>query len=225
MMRLQKFLAAAGVTSRRAAEELITEGKIKVNNKVITKLGTTVDENLDVVEFNNKIIELPDHKIYIALHKPVGYICSTNEDQGKTIMNLVKSKERIFPVGRLDQDSSGLIILTNDGEFANRITHPRYGSEKEYFVTLDRDLAEADIKKIQQGLTIDGKKLRAVKVVDARNKSAKMILKEGVNRQIRRMLGRLGYTVIKLKRIRIGKLELGDLAIGESKNINKEDIS
>lgn len=224
MMRLQKFLAAAGIASRRASEELISEGKIKVNSKVVTKLGTTVDENLDVVEFGGQKITLPQNKIYIALHKPVGYICSTNDEQGKTIMTLVKSKERIFPVGRLDQDSSGLIILTNDGEFANRLTHPRYGSEKEYFVTLDRDLAENDIEKIEKGLTIDGKKLRSVQVKDARNKSAKLILKEGINRQIRRMLGKLGYTVIKLKRIRIGALELGTLAAGDYKIINKKDV-
>ncbi|NUM25380.1 MAG: rRNA pseudouridine synthase [Candidatus Buchananbacteria bacterium] len=224
MMRLQKFLASAGVASRRAAEELISEGKIKINGKVITKLGTSIDENLDVVEFQNKKITLPQDKIYIALHKPVGYICSTSDEQGETVLSLVKSKQRIFPVGRLDKDSSGLIILTNDGEFANRLTHPRYGSEKEYFVTLDRDLKEEDVKKIQRGMVIDGKRLRSVKVNDIRNKSAKFILQEGINRQIRRMLGKLGYTVIKLKRVRIGNLELGDLKIGQSKNIHKEDV-
>ncbi len=224
MMRLQKFLAAAGVASRRQAEQLITNGQVKVNGEITTKLGTTVDENQDVIEYSGKTVKLPSQKIYLALNKPTGYICSTNREQGKTVMELVKTTKRIFPVGRLDKDSSGLIILTNDGEFANQLTHPRYGSVKEYFVTLDRDLLETDIKKLERGIRIDNKKLQPVIVKDVRNKSAKLILKEGINRQIRRMLGKLGYTVIKLKRIRIGKLELGDLKVGQWRMIDKKEL-
>ena len=133
-------------------------------------------------------------------------------------------KGRIYPAGRLDKDSSGLLILTNDGEFANLITHPRFGGQKEYFVVLDRDLQPKDTEKLQSGFALDGQRLKPVKIAAARNKSCRLILTEGINRQIRRMLGRLGYTVVKLKRIRIGKLELGALKEGQWKKIKKEDV-
>ena len=224
MIRLQKFLANAGVSSRRKAEELIKAGKIKVNNKITTELGTKVNENEDRVEYNNKILNLKSEKIYIALNKPIGYISSADNAQGKSILDLVKVKERVYPVGRLDKDSNGLMLLTNDGDFTNKITHPRFGSEKEYFVILDQDLKKEDIQKLEKGIIIGDKKLQPIKVIMAKNKSTRIILKEGMRRQIRRMLGKLGYTVIKLKRIRIGKLELGKLNEGEWKKINKEDI-
>jgi pseudouridine synthase len=139
-------------------------------------------------------------------------------------LELVKVKQRIYPVGRLDKDSSGLMLLTNDGEFANKIMHPRYGCHKRYFIVLDQDLKPTDIRRLEQGMTIDGKRLSPAKILMAKNKSAIISLQEGINRQIRRMLGRLGYTVIKLKRIQIGKLELGDLPEGQWKKINKEEV-
>lgn len=224
MMRLQKFLASAGITSRRQAEKLIEAGQIKVNGKITTELGTKVDEKLDTVEFKGKILKVKSLRIYIALNKPTGYICSTDRTQGKSILDLVKLKQRLYPVGRLDKDSSGLILLTNDGEFANQITHPRYQSSKEYFVVLDQDLRPEDIKKLEGGMIISGKKLQPIKVIMSKNKSARIILHEGINRQIRRMLGRLGYNVVKLKRIRIGKLELGDLKEGEWREIEREEV-
>jgi len=224
MIRLQKFLAQAGIASRRKAEELIEAGKVKVNGKIVKKLGFKVDEIKDEIQYQGKTIRPAEEKIYIALNKPTGYICSASSEQGKSILNLVKTKERIFPVGRLDKDSSGLIILTNDGELANLITHPRHESEKEYFIVLDQDLRPEDIKKLEKGMTIAGKKLQPTKVVMSKNKSARLVLKEGINRQIRRTLGRLGYTVVKLKRIRIGKLELGDLKEGQWRKITKKDI-
>ena len=225
MIRLQKFLADAGVASRRKAEELIADGQIKVNGQVISKLGTKIDEEADEVEYNGRILNLESNKIYLALNKPVGYICSADRLQGKSVLDLIKTKERIYPVGRLDKDSSGLLLLTNDGEFANEMSHPRFSKEKEYFVVLDQDLKKDHIKKLNQGLIIDDKKLQPVKVVSAKNKSAQIILKEGINRQIRRMLGKLGYTVIKLKRVRIGKLELGDLEEGKWREIKKEEVT
>ena len=224
MMRLQKFLSQAGIASRRKAEELIIDGKIKVNGKTAKKLGMTIDENNDEVSYQDKIITLKTKKIYIAINKPIGYISSTSDSQGKSVLSLIKIKEKIYPAGRLDKDSSGLLILTNDGELTQKLTHPSFGDEKEYFVTLDHDLREDDVKKLRNGLVIGGKKLQPVKVVSYKNKSARLVLKEGINRQIRRMLGKLNYTVIKLKRIRIGKLELGELEEGKWKKINKEDI-
>ncbi|MFA5021952.1 MAG: pseudouridine synthase [Patescibacteria group bacterium] len=224
MMRLQKFIATAGIASRRQAEELIIEGKVEVNGKIVDKLGTIVDEDNDEIKYNGKILKLTDDKTYIALNKPVGYISSASTEQGKSVLDLVKTKKRIYPVGRLDKESSGLLILTNDGEFANLLTHPRYSCHKEYFVVLDQDLKPADIKKLESGLMLEGKRLAPVKVLMAKNKSCRLVLQQGINRQIRRMLGNLGYTVIKLKRIKIGKLELGDLAEGKTKKIKKEDV-
>jgi 23S rRNA pseudouridine2605 synthase len=223
MMRLQKFLAQAGIASRRKAEELIRAGKVMVNRQVATKLGITVDENDDEIVYNGKVVSLVKNKIYFSLNKPIGYISSASRQQGKSVMDLIKTKERVYPVGRLDKDSSGLIILTNDGEFANLVTHPRYGCSKEYFAVLNRDLVPADIIKLEKGLMIDGKKAKA-KIVMAKNQSVRLILNEGLNRQIRKMLGQLGYEVKKLKRIKIGKLELGDLPEGQSRTISKNDV-
>ena len=224
MIRLQKFLAAANVASRRQAEKLISAGKIKVNGQIITRLGTKIDENNDQVEYQNKIVKLTTDKIYLALNKPAGYLSTTTNQQGKSVLDLVKIKTRLYPAGRLDQESTGLIILTNDGEFAQKITHPKFGGEKEYFVVLDQDLKPLDIKKLKSGVFLAGKKLRPIKVTASQNKSARLILEEGVNREIRRVLGRLGYTVKKLKRIRIGKLELKDLKPGQWRKISKEDV-
>lgn len=223
-MRLQKFLAQAGIASRRKAEELISAGKIKVNGEIITRLGTTINPDTDTVEFNKKKVTLETEKVYIAVNKPSGVISSASNTQGKTVTDLVKSNVRLFPVGRLDKDSTGLIILTNDGDFANQVLHPKFGGEKEYFVILDKPLTEKDIKQLEKGMVLGGKKVGGIKVVEAKHNAAKLILHEGVNRQIRRMLGKLDYTVRKLKRIRIGKLELEGIAEGKSKKINKSDV-
>ena len=223
MMRLQKFLAQAGIASRRKAEELIKMGKVQVNGQT-AHLGQVIDEKADLVEFNSKNIYLTNEYVYFALNKPPGYVCSTGNKEGPSVLGLIKAKQRIFPVGRLDKDSSGLIILTNDGDFALKVSHARYGCEKEYFVVLDQDLSKQAIKKIEKGFTLNNKKLQPAKVLSAKNNSARLALKEGINRQIRRMLGKLGYTVIKLKRIRIGKLELGELKPGRYRLINKEEV-
>ena len=158
------------------------------------------------------------------LNKPHGCVTAVSDARYKTVMKYIKVKERVYPVGRLDKDSSGLIILSNDGELTNKITHPKFGHDKEYFLVLDQDLKSEDIKKLEKGITMQGKKIKGIKGAMAKNKSARFILQEGVNRQIRRMLGKLGYTAIKLKRVRIGKLELQDLKPGQWKKINKSDI-
>lgn len=223
MMRLQKFLALAGVASRRKAEELIVDGRIKVNGKLITELGTKVDDS-DKVEYNGKILHTEQNKIYIALNKPVGYISSASSDQGESVLDLVKTKERIYPVGRLDKDSSGLILLTNDGEFANQITHAKYGCEKEYEVVIDKPFLEIDKKSFESGMKLAGYKLQPVKVTMMNGNIVRLILKEGINRQIRKMMGKCGYDVIELKRIRIGKLKLSNIKTGQWKNINYKDV-
>src|SRR3989344_1279159 len=223
MMRLQKFLADAGVASRRQAEELIVSGQIKVNSQVIRELGTKVSEN-DKVEYNSREIKIKSAKIYIALNKPVCYIASAVNDQGQSVLDLVDIRERIYPVGRLDKDSSGLIILTNDGDFTNKITHASYGCAKEYEVKLNKPLADADKQAFEAGLKLPGYKLRPVKVTLVSGYRVRLILKEGINRQIRKMMGRRGYYVNDLKRIRIGKLKLGNLPEGKWKFIKNTDV-
>jgi len=223
MIRLQKYLADAGVASRRQAEELILAGKIKVNNKIIKELGIKISDN-DEVEYNGKKITVESQKIYIILNKPVGYITSVVSTQGRSVLDLVKIKERVYPVGRLDKDSRGLILLTNDGELTNEITHPRYGSEKEYEVVLNRPITDSDVVKLKNSMIIDGKKLQPVKITLVKNNKLNLILKEGINRQIRKMMKKLSYNVVDLKRIRIGKIKIGNLKEGQWKEIEKNQI-
>ncbi|MFA5124251.1 MAG: pseudouridine synthase [Patescibacteria group bacterium] len=215
MIRLNKYIAQAGVCSRRKADELIKAGKVKVNGQSVKDLGLAIDENNDTVELAGKKLAAETKKIYLALNKPMGYITSSTGSQGKSVLDLVKIKQRIYPVGRLDKDSRGLIILTNDGDFAYRLTQAKFGHEKEYKVELDRPLNKTDAQKIERGLILDGKKLQPIKIVKQRGNQVTLILKEGVNRQIRRMAEQLGYEVKDLKRIRIGKLKLGGLKEGE----------
>lgn len=224
MMRLQKFLADAGIASRRKCEQLITTGKIKVNGKIISELGYKIDEYQDQIEYNGKPVKPTTRKIYLAINKPVGYICSASSNQGKSVLELVDIRERIYPIGRLDKDSSGLLLLTNDGEFANQISHPRYGAEKEYLVSLDKNFQPADSLKLASGMVLDGKKLQPIKTAAINGRTIKLILHEGANREIRRLLGQLGYRVIELTRIRIGRLQLGRLKIGQWKKTNPKQI-
>jgi len=206
-MRLQKFLADAGVASRRKAE-----------------LGVKVDDQKDKIEYGGKIIKLKSEKVYYAIDKPVGYISSVSDGQGKSILKLVHTSARIYPVGRLDKDSSGLMILTNDGDFANQVMHPRYGCEKEYFALLDRDLSKADLSRLKRGIRIDGKIIKPRQVELVGGKRVLITIGEGINREIRRLFGQLNYQIIKLKRIRIGKLELSSLAGKSKQKIKPEDI-
>ncbi|MDO8669579.1 MAG: pseudouridine synthase [Candidatus Buchananbacteria bacterium] len=223
MIRLQKFLAEAGIASRRKAEELIVAGKVKVNGRVADKLGTKVDEN-DQVEYDGRLLKIKSTKIYIALNKPIGYIASASSRQGPSVLDLVKIKDRIYPVGRLDKDSHGLIFLTNDGDFANRITHAKYGCEKEYEVTIDKPFLPIDKKAFESGLKLAGYKLQPVRVTLVKDNIVRLVLKEGINRQIRKMMGKCGYDVLDLKRIRIGKFKLPNIKIGEWQNINNNDV-
>jgi len=224
-MRLNKFIAQAGICSRRQADELIASGRIRVNGQIIEELGTIINEKKDEVLFGRKKLSLTPNKSYYALNKPVGYITSATSAQGKSIVELVKGiKNRIYPVGRLDKDSRGLIILTNDGDFAYRLTQAKFGCEKEYEVTLNRPLAAKDKKAFERGPTLEGKQLQPVRVARQHGAKANLILKEGINRQIRRLAERQGYEVLDLKRIRIGKLNLGNLKEGEYRSINPPDV-
>lgn len=223
-MRLNKFIAQSGVCSRRKADELILAGKVKVNDKIIKELGLIINEKIDLVKVNEERIKPETEKIYLAVNKPVGYLSSAKTWQGESILNLIEVDQRVYPVGRLDKDSSGLLILTNDGDFAYQLTQTKFGHEKEYEVVFDRNLRPEDIKIFQSGMIIDGQKIQPIKVMKVKGNQANLILKEGINRQIRRMAESRRYQVLSLKRIRIGRFLLGDLKEGESKKINPNNV-
>jgi len=250
MIRLQKHIADLGICSRRKAEELISIGKVKLNGQVVTAMGIKVDPKKDKVEVQMpKLLgvelgrgskKLDEEPTYIAINKPIDYISSTTGNQGKSVLELLTKennikpkfgrdiKERVYPVGRLDKDSEGLVILTNDGKTTNQLTHPSYEHKKVYELTIDKPLSQDAKKVLETGMNIDGKFMHGIIIKKEFNKGRQTIitveLKEGKNRQIRKMFGRLGYSLTTLKRIQIGKLKLGTLPPGRWKFIEKSQI-
>lgn len=233
--RLQKYLATCGVASRRKCEELIKEGKIKVNGRVVTELGTKVS-NKDKVEFNGKVIKENNKKVYILLNKPIGYV-TTVKDQfdRQTVMDLVKKeKTRLLPVGRLDMYTSGALILTNDGEFINKITHPKNEIEKTYNVTLTGIITQEDANKLKNGVEIEennekvktGKaKVKILKTDEEKNLSRIQItIHEGKNREVRKMCEAIDKKVLALHRAKIGNLDVKDLKLGTYRYLTKSDL-
>jgi 23S rRNA pseudouridine2605 synthase len=228
-IRLQKLLSEAGIASRRKAEELILEGRVRVNNAVITELGSKADPEKDIIKVNGKIIKIQSRKIYIALHKPVGIISSRKDEKNrKTVIDLIPIKNYIYPVGRLDFDSSGLIILTNDGEVANELLHPGYKIPKTYIVEIDGAIKKEQLANFSAGIELeDGITAPArARVISGGKDSTRLevIISEGKNRQIRRMFESLGFNVQKLKRTKIGNISLGNLSNGEFRYLTDEEI-
>ncbi len=228
-MRLQAFLAKCGVASRRGSEELIAQGRVMVNNRTVREMGVKVEED-DVVQVDGETVEICDRLYYIALNKPRGYVC-TNWDPNETMYarDLIGMRDSnlLFNVGRLDKDSSGLILFSNDGSFANEMMHPRYEVEKEYLVKLDRNVVLDDLSKALNGLYIDMPRPYRIKRYDLVPRTKQYIrvtLTEGRNREIRKIFSFLGYDVKSLTRIRIGCVELGNLEVGEWRNLRKEEI-
>lgn len=228
LIRLQKFLSLSGVASRRKSEEYIINGRVMVNGKIVTELGTKVS-SLDIVLFDNKRIEIEESKVYIMLNKPVGFV-TTSKDQfnRKTVLDLVKIEKRIYPVGRLDYNSSGLLILTNDGDFAYKMTHPKKEIWKLYNINVLGNPKEDDIQKLRDGIEIDGYLTQKCKIKVLEKSSAKtnieIQIKEGRNRQIRKMFSTIGHEVLTLNREKIGSLLLGDLKVSEWRYINKLEL-
>lgn len=227
-MRINKYLASLGVGSRREIDRLIEEGKIKVNGEVITA-GVKVTEN-DVIEVKGKKISKgAERKVYYILNKPLEVLSSAKDDRGrKTVVDIIKCKERIFPIGRLDYNTTGLILLTNDGELFNRVIHPRSEVYKEYYVKVLGEIKDSSIKKLEDGVELeDGVTLPAyVKLISReKGKSEIMIsIREGRNRQVRRMLDAVNHPVIILRRERIGKISLGKLRVGEYRELTESEI-
>lgn len=228
--RLQKIISASGVASRRNAEELIVEGKVRVNGKIIKELGFKANPHSDKIYVNGKKLTFKTKKIYIALNKPVGIICSRKDEKGReTVVDIVDINRYIYPVGRLDFDSSGLVLLTNDGDAMNSIIHPKYEIPKTYLAVIDGTITNAHLDKIKNGVELtDGKTAPAKVSVLGRydfETKIEITITEGKNRQIRRMFSELGYYVKKLKRISIGKIELGDLKKAQFRYLTEKEIA
>ncbi|MFV0380171.1 MAG: pseudouridine synthase [Anaerorhabdus sp.] len=229
MERLQKIIAKSGVTSRRKAEELITKGKVKVNGKIINQLGFCTDESA-IIEVDGKVIS-KENLVYFVINKPQKVLCSVSDDRGrKTIIDCFSVSERIFPVGRLDYDTTGVLILTNDGDFANEIIHPRKHINKVYEVTINGILTNEDIKKLEKGIVIENRKTLPanVKTIMKNNIKKTMILEitifEGRNRQIKKMIEYFGFKVTRLHRLSIGNLSVKDLKYGEYRVLKPFEI-
>ncbi|MFU0801251.1 MAG: rRNA pseudouridine synthase [Xylanivirga thermophila] len=231
-MRLQKYMAYCGVASRRKCEEIISEGRVSINGHKVMDMGIKINPDCDVVSVDGRVLELNKRpSIYIMINKPRGYITSSNDQFGRsTVLDLIPDmKARLYPVGRLDYDSEGLLLLTNDGSLTYKLTHPKYHVEKEYYVEVIGFPNEEHIEKLRNGLDIGGYKTRSAKVY-AGNKtkngmSYRIVIKEGKNRQVRRMFEAIGYHVILLRRERMGLLSLGDLKPGNWRYLSNREIS
>lgn len=223
--RLQKFISQAGIASRRHAEELISAGKVKVNGNVVRVLGTKVDTAKDKVEVDGKKIT-QQQLIYLVLNKPKRYVTTRHDPRARrTVFELLPPhlKNVVWPVGRLDFDTEGLLIFTNDGELTQAMTHPSKEHEKEYEVILDKELSAGRKEKIENGMIIDGKKTSPAKI-RTQGTTVYITIHEGMNRQVRKMFGSLGFSVRNLKRIRIGKLKLNNLQLGQYQVVSKQDL-
>ena len=230
MERLQKIIANSGVTSRRKAEELILKGKVKVNGKLVTELGTKVSESAEI-EVDGKIISKED-KVYYLLNKPRGVITSTKDEHDrKTVVNLIEEDKRIYPVGRLDYDTTGLLLLTNDGELANKLMHPKNEIDKVYVAKINCMLNPKELMMLKNGVIIDG-----VKTSKARVKSRKydkqsdtsiveITIHEGKNHQVKKMFDTVNHEVLKLKRERMAFLDLRGLKSGEYRKLNPKEVA
>jgi len=232
-IRLQKFMADSGIASRRKCEELILQGKVQVNGKQITELGTKINPEKDVVEFENKIINNENKKyVYILLNKPIGYVTTAKDQFGRdTVLDLVKVKERIVPVGRLDMYTSGALILTNDGDFVNKVTHPSHEINKTYNVTVKGIVTDENVKALESGIIIDENyktKPAIVKIlkIDKEKKISRIqiTIHEGKNRQIRKMCKAIDKNVLALHRAKIGELTVKNIPLGKWKFLNKNEI-
>jgi 23S rRNA pseudouridine2605 synthase len=224
-IRLQKFLADQGVASRRKAEQFILDGRVEVNGKVVTELGSKVAPGKDIVKFDGKLIKQEKTFVTFMLNKPAGYVCTTrNFENEKNVLKLIKSSVRVYPVGRLDKDTTGLLLLTNDGDLAQRLTHPKYEKEKEYDVEVNLDVTPEFLKTLSEGVHLDQGRTLPAKVRKLGDKRFTIILKEGKNRQIREMCSELGFRVVELSRKRVNKLELGRLPLGQSKVLTAQDL-
>jgi 23S rRNA pseudouridine2605 synthase len=229
MIRLQKFLAEAGVASRRASEKIILAGEVSVNGKVVSELGTKVDPDHDRVEIDGRRVK-SKRKIYVALHKPRKFLCAREEGSNRRLIGDLLPREwsNLYSVGRLDYESEGLIFLTNDGEFCLHLTHPRYGVRKTYLATVEGKVGTELLRKLTQGIEDAGEILKAerARILSATNSRSvvELELREGKNREVRRMFETQGLTVERLQRTKIGSIKLGELPEGKWRTLTESEI-
>ncbi len=220
-MRLNKFVSESGVASRRAADRLVEEGRITINGRVAV-LGDKVCEG-DVVRVDGKEISRKATDVVIAFNKPRGLTCTSSPDDPDNVIDFIGYPQRIYSIGRLDKDSEGLLLLTNNGELANAVMRSRGEHEKEYVVTVDHDITDAFVKRMSSGVEILGRMTKRCEVERLSDRQFRIVLRQGLNRQIRRMCGTLGYAVVNLRRVRIMNIRLGDLPVGKYRDLTHEE--
>lgn len=229
--RLQKILSAAGISSRRAAEKMILEGRISVNGEVVRELGTKADAERDEIRVDGSLISTEVSRVYVMLNKPRGYVTTLKDPEGRPIVrDLVRDiQERVFPVGRLDYDSEGLLLLTNDGDFAQRLQHPRFKIQKRYMVKVRGGITPKDMASVEKGVKLEDGMFKPLEFkVESRNPRSTWVyvtIHEGRNRVIRRFFEELGHQVARLIRVGIGEIGLGDLKEGEYRHLKKWEIN
>ena len=231
-MRLQKFLARAGAASRRGSEDLMTAGRVRVNGEVVTELGTKVDPAVDVVTLDGKRLSLAEEPVYIALNKPAGVMTTMSDPQGRmTVATLVPTKEHpgLFPVGRLDYDTTGLLLFTTDGEIAHRLLHPKWHVEKVYRALIDGRAVEAELQRLRDGVSLDDGLTAPARVKSLRSSGTttfvEIAITEGRKRQVRRMFSKIGHPVLELHRASFGPVPLGDLSRASWRHLSAEEIA
>ncbi len=232
IVRLQKYIAMCGTASRRKAEEMIADGRVKVNGQKVTEQGIKVEIGADKVTVDGRDITIVSKKYYIMLNKPVGYVSTVSDEAGRpTVVDLIREeiKTRIFPVGRLDYDTEGLLLLTNDGDFSYRVTHPKFEMNKTYIALVGSGLTVAGLNKLRRGVVIDGFKTSPAEVEiiesEAGANLVKITIHEGKNRQVRKMFEAVGVKVKELRRVSIGKVELGNLPYGRWRHLTSHEIN
>lgn len=230
-IRLQKFLAEAGIASRRKAEEYIMQGRVKVNNKVVSELGTKIIPDKDIILFDDNEVKNKTKNVYILLNKPIGYVTTAKDQFNRdTVLDLVKVKERLVPVGRLDMYTSGALLLSNDGDFVYKITHPKHEIDKTYTVTLIGIATNEEVESLRQGVKIDDYVTKPAKVkilktdVEKNISRLEITIHEGKNRQVRKMCEAIGKKVKALHRSKIGNISVKDLKIGQWKYLNEKEV-
>ena len=231
-IRLQKYLADCGIASRRKSEELIKQGQVKVNGKTITELGTKVIPNKDIVEYNGKKIELKKEYVYILLNKPIGYVTTVKDQFNRdSVLDLVKTNKRLVPVGRLDMYTSGALILTNDGDFVYKVTHPKHEIEKTYTVTIIGIVKKEKVEKLKKGVEIEDyitkpAKVKILKIDEEKNQSRlEITIHEGKNRQVRKMCEAIGHKVLALHRSKIAGIDVKDIPLGKWRYLNSKEVN
>jgi 23S rRNA pseudouridine2605 synthase len=230
IMRLNRFLAQAGIASRRKCDELILQGKVKVNGKVESRLGRIIDSKTDIISYNDTIVHLSEQFVYLKMNKPKGYICSNSDEKNrKTIFDLIDTKERLFTIGRLDYDTEGLLLLTNDGDLAQKLAHPRNEVDKTYVAKIEGELKESHLAILRKGVVLPEGTMPSAKVEFAgfsKNiTKLRITIDEGQNHQIKKMFQGIGKNLIFLKRVSVGGVKLGGLSRGESKPLTSAELN